>query len=71
MPTYHVNEPVTMEEFVGVLRDSMCADTRDPGGIYLGTTMGEVFVSPDEGESWQRLPGKLPRITTVKIWERE
>lgn len=58
-------------EFVGVLRDSMCADSHDPGGVYFGTTMGEVFVSADEGERWERLPAQLPRVTSVKVWERE
>jgi len=57
-------------EFVGVLRDAMAADSLDPAGIYLGTTIGEVFVSADGGDRWERLPARLPRITTVKVWER-
>lgn len=54
--------------YVGVLRDSMAVDSLEPAGIYLGTTMGEVYASPDEGDHWSRLPGQLPRITTVKTW---
>jgi hypothetical protein len=53
-------------EYVGVLRDAMAVDQLDPAGVYFGTTMGEVFYSPDEGESWNQLPGHLPRITHVK-----
>jgi hypothetical protein len=49
----------------------MAADALDPAGIYFGTSMGEVFGSPDGGESWLRLPGQLPRITTVKTWVAE
>lgn len=56
------------EHFVGVLRGAMDADPLTPGGIYFGTTAGEVFASRDEGESWERLPGVLPRVTTLKAW---
>ncbi len=54
--------------FVGVLRDAMTADGLDPAGIYLGTTGGEVFVSSDAGGTWQGLPARLPRITSVQVW---
>lgn len=57
------------EHFVGVLRGAMDADGREPGGIYFGTTAGEVFASRDDGENWERLPGVLPRVTCVRVWE--
>ena len=57
--------------YVGVLRDSLAVDTLDPAGIYFGTSMGEVFYSRDAGESWSRLPGQFPRITSIKAWVRE
>jgi hypothetical protein len=57
--------------YVGVLRDAMAVDSLDPAGIYFGTSMGEVFCSPDAGESWTRLPGQFPRITSIKTWVRE
>ena len=47
----------------------MTADKRS--GVYFGTTMGEVFASPDAGESWARLPATLPRVTTVKVFDLE
>jgi photosystem II stability/assembly factor-like uncharacterized protein len=55
-------------EFGGVLRDAMAADPLEPAGIYFGTTVGEVFYSRDCGDQWAQLPGRLPRITTVKTW---
>jgi len=54
--------------YVGVLRDAMATDGLDPAGIYFGTTMGEVYASADNGDSWQLLPGQFPRITTIKTW---
>lgn len=54
------DEPV----YTGVLRDAMCVDSAD--GTYLATTGGDVFASLDQGESWQRLPGRLPRALMVR-----
>lgn len=58
----------TDPQFTGVLRDAMTVDTLEPAGVYFGTNMGELFFSADEGDSWQRLPGQLPRITMVRAW---
>lgn len=52
--------------FVGVLRDAMCSDDCDEPGVYLGTTMGQVYASRDAGRSWSRLPGELPRVLSVR-----
>jgi photosystem II stability/assembly factor-like uncharacterized protein len=54
--------------FVGVLRDAMTTDPLEPAGIYVGTTMGEVFFSRDDGDRWERLPATFPRITSLKTW---
>ena len=35
-------------------------------GLYFGTTSGEIYCSLDRGESWERLPGQLSRILSVK-----
>jgi len=56
------------QRHVSVLRDAMSVDSLDTYGLYLGTSSGEMFVSLDRGENWQRLPGQLPRILTVKPW---
>lgn len=53
---------------VSVLRDAMAVDAMDPYGLYFGTTSGEVFCSLDRGRSWDRLPGQLSRILSVKPW---
>lgn len=53
--------------FVGALRDALAVDRFSPRGIYFGTTQGDVFVSADGGESWQRLPGNYSRVNTVSI----
>jgi len=54
--------------YVGVLRDAMTADPFSPAGVYLGTTMGEVFYSKDDGDNWQKLPAQFPRITCLRAW---
>lgn len=56
------------DHFVGVLRDAMTSDPLNPGGIYFGTTMGELFYSTNDGDRWQRLPAQFPRITSIKAW---
>ena len=55
-------------QFVSVLRDAMAVDPHDPAGVYVGTTMGDVWASNDAGESWSKLPGNLPRIETVRAY---
>src|SRR5688500_12617357 len=49
-----------------VLRDGFAADSLDPAGLYVGTRTGEVFASPDAGESWQEVAGYLPPVLCVK-----
>lgn len=61
------NEP----RHVSVLRDAMTVDSYDEYGLYIGTSSGELFCSLDRGVSWQRLPGQLSRILTVKSWITE
>lgn len=56
------------EHYVGVLRDAMAADPFAPAGIYFGTTAGEIFRSADDGDTWEKLPGLFPRITSLKAW---
>ena len=49
-----------------VLRDAFAADTLDPAGLYVGTRTGEVFASPDSGESWSEVARHLPPVLCVK-----
>ncbi|HET7559887.1 MAG TPA: hypothetical protein VFK80_07990 [Limnochordia bacterium] len=57
--------------FVGVLRDALVVDGLDPVGLYFGTTQGDLFVSPDGGAGWLRLPGQFSRINTLRVWALE
>lgn len=52
-----------------VKRQAMNSDTRDPLGLYFGTTGGEVWASRDEGESWTRIADGLPEIFSVEVGE--
>ena len=56
--------------YVTVLREAMATDSRDPCGVYFGTSGGQVFASPDAGDSWQKLASYLPRVLSVKAVER-
>lgn len=51
----------------GVLRGAMDIDGLESGGVYLGTTGGEAWWSADAGDTWERLPGAYPRITSVRV----
>jgi photosystem II stability/assembly factor-like uncharacterized protein len=53
--------------YVNVLRDSMAVDSLDPGGIYFGTTGGQVFGSADGGDSWETVAANLPRVMSVEV----
>jgi hypothetical protein len=50
-----------------VYRQSMSADKQDSVGVYLGTTSGELWVSPNEGDSWQLIARHLPAILSVEV----
>ncbi len=54
--------------YTSVLRDALATDDLAEPGVYFGTTGGDLFYTLDEGDSWQRIPGRLPRIFTVKAW---
>ena len=49
-----------------VKRQAMCADARDPVGLYFGTTSGEVWASTDEGRRWRCVARHLPHIYSVE-----
>ena len=54
--------------YAGVLRGAMAVDTLDPAGVYVGSTAGDVFISGDGGQAWQRLPVRLPRVLSVATY---
>jgi hypothetical protein len=52
-----------------VKRQAMSGDTRDPVGIYFGTTGGDVWASADEGKQWSCIARHLPHIYAVEAAE--
>ncbi len=51
----------------GVQREGIATDELDPPGIYVGTTTGQLFVSPNAGRTWQLVPFSFPGIHTVSV----
>ncbi|MCM2579819.1 WD40/YVTN/BNR-like repeat-containing protein [Streptomyces meridianus] len=49
-----------------VLRDALCVDDGDPAGVYFGNRNGELYASPDEGESWELIGSHLPDVLCVR-----
>ena len=47
-----------------VLRQALAVT--DDGGLFFGTTSGEIWGSADEGESWGQLAAHLPAIVAVE-----
>jgi photosystem II stability/assembly factor-like uncharacterized protein len=50
-----------------VKRQAMAGDDRDPVGLYVGTTSGEVWASRDEGARWTNVARHLPEIYSVEV----
>ena len=53
--------------YVNVLRDAMAVDSLDKCGVYFGTTGGQVYVSPDGGDSWTTIVHDLPSVLSVEV----
>lgn len=53
--------------YVNILRSAMAVDTLDSCGIYFGTTGGQVYVSPDSGDSWMPIVSNLPAVLSVEV----
>ena len=49
-----------------VKRQAMAADGGDPVGLYFGTTSGELWMSRDEGKTWDCMARHLPEIYAVE-----
>ena len=52
-----------------VKRQAMCGDARDPVGLYVGTTSGEIWASRDEGRNWRCIARHLPEIYALETAE--
>jgi photosystem II stability/assembly factor-like uncharacterized protein len=53
--------------YVNVLRDAMAVDSLDKCGIYFGTTGGQVYASPDAGDTWNPIVRDLPAVLSVEV----
>jgi photosystem II stability/assembly factor-like uncharacterized protein len=53
--------------YVNILRDAMSADSLDSCGIYFGTTGGQVYCSPDSGNTWTAIVRDLPAVVSVEV----
>ncbi len=53
--------------YVNVLRDAMAVDRLDECGVYFGTTGGQVYCSPDGGDSWDAIVRDLPAVLSVEV----
>ena len=53
--------------YVNVLRDAMAVDSLDSCGVYFGTTGGQVYASPDAGDSWAPVVRDLPAVLSVEV----
>jgi hypothetical protein len=68
----HEWEPLTnglpqRDCYVNVLRDAMAVDTLDSCGVYFGTTGGQVYGSPDGGDTWRTIVHDLPPVLSVEV----
>ncbi|RJK95980.1 WD40/YVTN/BNR-like repeat-containing protein [Vallicoccus soli] len=53
--------------YVNVLRDAMAVDELDGCGVYFGTTGGQVYCSPDGGDTWDAVVRDLPPVLSVEV----
>jgi photosystem II stability/assembly factor-like uncharacterized protein len=53
--------------YVNVLRDAMAVDSLDKCGVYFGTTGGQVYASPDAGDTWSAIVRDLPPVLSVEV----
>ncbi|MEP6474616.1 MAG: exo-alpha-sialidase [Gemmatimonadota bacterium] len=53
--------------YVNIFRDAMAVDSLDDCGIYFGTTGGQVYASPDGGDSWSAIVHDLPAVLSVEV----
>ena len=55
------------DAYLTVLRQAFDADAGSPPSLYFGATSGDVFGSPDGGESWFAAATRLAPVNSVRI----
>jgi hypothetical protein len=53
--------------YVNILRSALAVDSLSPGGVYFGTTGGQVYASADSGDSWSAIVRDLPPVLSVEV----
>ena len=53
--------------YVNILREAMAADQLESCGIYFGTTGGQVYASPDSGDTWTAIARDLPPVMSIEV----
>ena len=53
------------DAYLGCCREGLASDQLEPAGLYVGSRMGHLFYSANEGKSWQLLAQWLPPIYSV------
>ena len=48
--------------YQNVYREAMATDGYDRGGVYVGTSSGQLYYSRNEGDSWALLSSTLPPV---------
>jgi len=59
--------PAATRLLVNVLRDAMLSIRWMSGGIYFGTSGGQVYASADAGDSWSAIGSGLPGVLSVEV----
>ena len=52
---------------MNILREAMAVDKLDSCGVYFGTTGGQVYCSPDGGNTWNAIVHDLPAVLSVEV----
>jgi photosystem II stability/assembly factor-like uncharacterized protein len=53
--------------YLNILRDAMAVDSLEPGGVYFGTSGGQVYGSADGGDRWTAIVRDLPPVLSVEV----
>lgn len=53
------------DAYLATLRTAMATDAEDDAGLYLGTSTGQLFFSPNSGDCWSEIADHLPPILSV------
>ena len=61
------SQGLPQEAFLTILRQAFGHDGRQPLGLYVGATSGEVFGSADAGATWSRVAADLAPVLSVRV----